>query len=253
MTRTMRLLSLAIVAGALAAAFAAPSAFAAAAKAQPFATAPKPRLTVQLWPAENVGSVLIVSATLPSSTPLPATVDLPFPNGASSMWVGEIMGGAGPEADVEQSATIVPVTGGRVLRVVFKTSREIQYEASWLPPTVNGTRASSTLEWVQTAGASEVDFGVKLPSTASDVKIDPAPQGAPEVNEAGEQLWTLPPATLALGQTRTVKVDYTLSAGGAAAPSSGSDALLYVLVGLLVVAVIGLAVAVRVQMSRARS
>jgi hypothetical protein len=169
----------------------------------------RPQVQVAYWPAESGGGLLIVSATVPTQTPLPATIDLPLPAGYTPVWVGEIAGGR-PEDDTEQPSVIVERGGGRAVRVTCKAMREVQYEAT--PddaPAMTGMRSFS-LAWLQSGEAADVTFSVQLPVGAQRVRISPAPEGSPIDSGTGQRLWTLPSRWLSVGDTFDLTVDCTL-------------------------------------------
>jgi hypothetical protein len=220
----------------------------------PAATATPSSLEVQLWPSELDGAVLVVGVELPAQTALPATVRVPVPAGANVTWVGQVFGGD-PTADTEVPYTKEDGVGGPVIVATLTKSRSLQYEATLVSPTEAAGRYTSTLTWVQSAPAPQVGLSVKAAATAGDVRIAPGPSGAPQTNATGEQLYTLPPVPLALGKSVTVTASWVRVAPGSAAASgsSGSGSIvLYVLAGLLVAALLVLAVVLVRPRGRAR-
>jgi hypothetical protein len=219
----------------------------------PAAAATPSTLEVQFWPAEADGALLIVGAELPSQTKLPATVRLPLPAGATLSWVGEVFGGD-PNADTEVAYIEEKGEGGAVLVVTLTKSRSVQYEATLPAPSDAAGRKTAAFTWVQAASGPEVGLSVKMAATAGDARIVPGAVGPPRTNAAGELLYTLPPARLALGKSAAVSVSWVVVAPGSTIPGSsgGSSTTLYVLVGLLVAAVLALAVVMAVARGRAR-
>jgi hypothetical protein len=209
----------------------------------PAGSATPSTLEVQFWPSEQDGVLLIVGAELPAQSTLPATVRVPVPAGATVTWVGEVFGGD-PAADTEIPYVEEQGEGGKVLVATLTKSRSVQYEATLTAPSESGGRKTSTFTWVQSASGPEVSLSVKMASTTGDVLIEPGSAAAPQTNATGERLYTLPAAKLALGESSTVKVSWVTAAPGTAGPpsSAGSSTVLYVLVGLLAIALIALAV-----------
>lgn len=205
----------------------------AAALAQPVSLAGTP-LEVQIWPGGEMGNTLfIVTGHIPEGTPLPAMVRLPLPAGAEVVWSGEILGGPVTE-DPAREFTVVEVANGQALEMTAESTRTVQYEAIGPALSVVDGMMTSVFEWVQTVPTGDVVFSVRIPASAGSVEIDPDPVGSPRVNDAGEQLHTLRPAVLTEGQTFTV----TAAFGSGAAESPGSESpLLWVLLGMLAVAV----------------
>jgi hypothetical protein len=210
-------------------------------------------LEVQFWPAEADGSLLIVGAELPAQTKLPATVRVPVPAGANVTWVGEVFGGD-PAADTAVAYVEEKGEGGTVLVATLTKSRSLQYEATLAAPSDVDGRQTAAFTWVQTASGPEVGLSVKMAATAGDVLIEPGSAGAPQSNASGERLYTLPPARLALGKSVTVSVSWVVGAPGSDIPGSsgGSSTVLYVLVGLLVAALLALAVVMALARGRRR-
>lgn len=199
------------------------------------------RIDVQLWPESEQGfSTIIVSATVPESATLPATVRMPLPRDAEVSWVGEILG-ADPANDIARQLTTVTADGGLAIVVTAEKSRDIQYEAIWKQTQVDGDGRSDTLQWLQTVSAGGVVFRAKIPAGAGDVRIVPAPTGKPATNRAGEKLYTVPPLQLRVGESFTLSVRYRVGAAGERAGGRPGDLVLPVLVGLLVVAAAALA------------
>ncbi len=199
-------------------------------------------LDVQVWtedPSSPSGTTLIVVAQLPTGTPMPAKVLMPVPAGAGVSWSGEIFSGTG-SADVPRPFT-TETPAGDVIAITTQKSRVVQYEAAYAAPQTQGGRRVETLAWVQTAPADTVSFSFKVPVLASDVRTNPAYVGTPDVNSTGEKLYSLVPRPLATGSALKVSVDYLIASTSSSVPAQ-RDLLLPILVGLLVIAVVALAV-----------
>jgi hypothetical protein len=195
-------------------------------------------IDVQVWPAELAGAStpLIVVATLPTATPLPAKVRMPLPKGARVTWSGEIFNG-GPSADEQRPFKTVSGTGGDAVEIVVQKTRDVQYEADYTPARdVNGRRVA-TLEWVETVATGPMHVAFKLPAVASDVKTTPAYTGQPQANEQGERLYILPERTLKVGEKFTASVDYLPRMAVPESPTGGRDLLVPGLIALLVAVV----------------
>jgi hypothetical protein len=218
----------------------------------PAASATPSTLEVQFWPSEPDGSLLVVGAELPAQTRLPATVRVPLPAGATVTWVGEVFGGD-PSADTEVSYVEEQGVGGTVIVATLTKSRSLQYEATLASPTDSSGRMSSDFTWVQSAPGPQVGLSVKMTSTTGDVLIEPGSAGAPQTSAAGERLYTLPPAQLALGTSVAVDVSWVVGAPiTSGATSGGSSTVLYILAALLAVALAALAAVTALARGRAR-
>lgn len=230
-----RLLTLLLLTTALALAVAAP---AHAAEETPTVTPVV--IDVQLWPEDVPGSTsLVVVAVLPTDTPFPARVTLPVPKGTQLTWVGEIF----PANDQEDIPRQPEVPADDKVTITVEKSRYVQYEGQYRPYRDSGGRRRATIDWVQTAPAGALQFAFKLPITAEQVKTEPAYEGSPDTNERGEKLYTLPDRKLAVGESLEVSIEYEPSQAqdGQGVPG-GTDIVLYVLFGLLGVAVVALVI-----------
>jgi hypothetical protein len=214
--------------------------FAASAVAEPVSLQGTP-LEVQIWPGGEVGyTVFIVTGHIPDDTPLPATVRLPLPDGAEVVWSGEILGGP-PAEDPAREYDVVDLPEGRALELTAESTRTVQYEAIGAPLAVVDGLTTSVFDWMQTVATGDVVFSVRVPASAGTVSIDPMPVGDPRVNQAGESLYTLRPAVLAVGDSFTVTTAYGPAGAGG---GQGTDfPLIPVLLGLLAVALVALVLA----------
>jgi hypothetical protein len=205
----------------------------------PFATPTE--MQVQLWPSEADGAQLIISLDLPAGTPLPATVRIPLPEGATPGWVGEIST-AGLNSDIKRDYTVEQGTGGRVVVFRIEKHRSVQVEASYTAPQVIGDKTISAFEWVQSAPSPLTNFAVKMGANTKDVAVDPTPTGAPQSNAQGERLYTVASSELKPGARFAMTVAYRVGVAGDTTAASGrgsadSQTVLIVLVAMLAVAV----------------
>jgi hypothetical protein len=162
-------------------------------------------IDVQLWPEDVKGSMtLVVVAAVPTSTPFPAAVTIPLPQGATITWAGEIFGGG--TNDVQRQPDVSK--DQRTVTITAQKSRFVQYEARYKPYVVRNGRHLAELDWVQSAPAARMDFAFRLPALASDVHSAPKPVRDPDVNQSGDKLYTLPTQKLAVGKTFKFSVDY---------------------------------------------
>lgn len=214
-------------------------AVAAAGPAAVYAAAPAASgdMDVQLWAGAQPGqAVVIVGVELPETVQLPATVRIPTVKGMSVDWAGEILDSAASQ-DPQREYVIKDGIGGQYAEFEISQSHTAQIELSGLPLTAGQNGISAAIDFVQTAPSEVTGFSVRLPSGAREATITPAPTGAPETNEAGEALYTLPSAELAAGAIQPVTLAYTTgSAAPAPQPTANSSALIALLLALLVVA-----------------
>lgn len=203
-----------------------------------------PTVEVQVWPSATPGSAtaLIVVGTLPTSTPLPATIRLPLPAGAKVTWSGEITGGTAQQ-DIQRPFAVVDGKGGKAVEITAEKTRIVQYEADYPAPVAEGGLMKLTLHWVQTVPGNGLHLGARLPVDATNVKTDPAFQGTASRSQTGEQLFLVPPRAVALGASIPFSIQYATAASGASGATGavgGSDLLLPILLGVLAVVVIAL-------------
>ncbi|MCL5886825.1 MAG: hypothetical protein M1617_00755 [Actinobacteria bacterium] len=174
------------------------------------------RVDVQLMPEAEPGSnVLVVGARLPEGTPLPATVNLPVPDGANVFWAGEITGGP-PELDIRREFSIVEGSAGRIIQFTVETTLSVQYDARYGAIRFSGQERETELAWRQSVEIAELSMALRLrPGTQL---LAPEVRRPPQTNQAGERLYTLEPLTMDVGQGTTVTVAYRT---GTAPPVQG--------------------------------
>lgn len=178
------------------------AAFAAEAQAQ----AP---MDVQVWPGADPGQLLvIVSVNISPDTPLPTTVRIPVVEGFQVTWAGEVA--AVQQNDLQRQPQIKKGVGGEYAEFEVTTNRQAQVEFGSVPLSQTAEGQSATVRFVQTVPVDTTSFSVRVPADVSKVTIEPAPAGAPQRNQAGEQLYTLPSKQLAPGEATTVSVAYRL-------------------------------------------
>ncbi len=190
-----------------------------------------------------------MNVILSPETKLPAKVRVPIPTGAVLLWSGEILGGDVAD-DPSREASITATADGLVVEFTLEKVRVAQVEAQWKAPTIAGNKVTSDLEWVNTTEAGTYTFAVRLPAGATNVKISPAEEGAPNTNADGETLHTLTPVRLEQGAKFPISISYETgnAAGGS---SSGLSPILIGAIVLLVIAVVALVVVVVRQGSSA--
>jgi hypothetical protein len=203
------------------------------------APAPTPTgMQVLLWTGRT-GAQTIIAVELAPNTPLPATVRLPLPAGATVVWAGELSGGS-VETDIERKYTTEEGTGGKVVVFRLEKFRSAQVEATHPAPQAVGDRTVSSLDWVQSAPSALTHFAVQVGPEAADVTVDPAGGGTPQTNASGERLYTVSSKALKPGEKFTMTVAYrsgAQTASGGGATGGGTTALLVVLGALLAAAI----------------
>jgi hypothetical protein len=245
MARLRTLLLVVLLAGALASPGIAHAAPKAAASRGATSTAPvvEAPIDAQVWPAQDGQSTTVVLAVqLDSTTKLPARVRVPVPIGSTVQWAGEIVGND-PNNDIERPFTLHDGAGGaQYAEFTLESSRRGQVEAGGIAMTSKSDVLSTEVDYVQSAPAPSTVFTVRLPAGASQVKIEPTPQGAPEANTSGETLYVLPTQKLATGEKLTIKASYSTTPRLAGGASGSNFTSAYLVLGILLVVAVAVVV-----------
>lgn len=205
---------------------------------------------VQLWPEGEPGTnVVIVGAQLPEGTSLPATVRVPIPEDATVYWAGEIVS-ADASTDIQRDFTVVDTGSGKAVELTLETTLSVQVDATFGTIEIDGNDLISKFQWTQSVASSGTLFAVLIPRGTGEVTIEPDPPGEPQENEAGERLYTLSPAVLQPGATYPITVTYR-RAGVESDTSAPVPTILWVLGGLLVLAVVALGAVLALQKRQA--
>lgn len=211
--------------------------------------APVLEYQLQYAPAANY-SLLIVSAVADPQLPLPATVSVPVPTGATLLWSGEVLGGASGD-DPSREVTVETVGGMDVYTMTLEQAYTAQLELQLPGAAVSGSRYSSAFTWTNPGEETPVSAAVVIPAGATDVEISPGIAGEPNANDAAETLYPL--GGLRLAQGDSVQVEAAWSTGGAGTEDEAKRVVtLPVLLGLLVLAVVVLVIVVVRERTRAR-
>lgn len=206
-------------------------------------------MDVQVWPGAEPGQLLVIVSTfLPQDTKLPATVRIPVIGGMKILWAGEI-GGAGTN-DRQVQPKIKKGVGGDYAEFEVTQFPQAQVELGSVPLSQTAEGFSADVGFVQTVPMESTSFSVRLPSGVSDVKIDPAPAGAPDRNDLGETLYTLPSKQLKTGQKQTVSVAYKVQSVQTPTAPASRNSVMVVLLGLLAAAVVVLVLVLMRQRSQ---
>jgi hypothetical protein len=209
------------------------------------ALAADPVYEVQLWVDDTPGrSLLLANVTIPDDVVLPTSVVIPLPEDADVVWAGEIRG---PDSsmDVERSFVETEVAGGRAIELTVSESRVAQYEAAYRETEVEDETRISTMEWTQSVPAEALWVAVQLPPGAEEVAIDPPTTGETLENELGQTLHVYEPIEPLPGETIQVRAEYVQGeAPGIDASGEGTDSRTTLLIGLVLLAGVGVALVV---------
>jgi len=161
-------------------------------------------MLIDVWPDYDRPSALIlISATLPDDTPLPATVTIPMPEGADLLVVARIDAADGVmKDDIAYSETDGAVT---------LTTPELEFRVEYyIPYEANGLDRSFDFTWTAPFDVTQAAFKLQRPTAAATFTFGPATATAFQ-NDGLTYYQTEPQAVLA-GQPFSITLNYTLSA-----------------------------------------
>jgi hypothetical protein len=161
-------------------------------------------LTVDLWPDFDRPSVLVLlTASINPDTPLPATVRLPLPEGATLNAVARI-------TDDNEMIDDLTYSEGEDAVVVEATERRMRIEY-YIPYEGDGLERQFSFAWLaESTGVGELDVSVQEPAAATALATDPA-AAAPVTGNDGLRYYNLPTETVPAGEPYVVAVTYTMS------------------------------------------
>ena len=146
---------------------------------------------------------------------------------------------------MERSFVETEVAGEPAIELTLEGSRVAQYEADYRETEVDGETRVSTLEWTQSVPAEALWVAVQLPPGAEDIVIDPPATGETLTDEVGKTLHVYQPIEPLPGETIQVRVEYVQGeAPGFGIASEGADSRTNLIVGLVLFAVVGVALVV---------
>lgn len=196
---------------------------------------------------DPAGALMIVSALADPQVPLPATVTVPVPAGATLLWAGEVLGGD-PSADPVRQTTVERVGDMDVYTLTLEQSYTAQLEIQLPLPETSASGVKASVVWTNPGDEVLVTGSVVVESGATDVVLTPEVAGATQTNDIGETLYPLAGERVATDGQYEITAEW--SRGGA---QSGDDSLLLpILLGVLVVALLALVVVVVRERTRAR-
>jgi hypothetical protein len=135
--------------------------------------------------------------------------------------------------------------GAQYAEFTLSQERRGQIDAVAGPLSVEGNTASVRVSFVQAVPSTSTRFTVRLPAGVSNIKIDPAPSGAPDVNAKGESLYLVSSRALSVGAKSEISVSYTQASGGTPSDSGGSSpSLIIAFLGIVLVLLVAVIVLV---------
>lgn len=202
---------------------------------------------------EAGGALMIVSALVDPQLPLPVTISVPVPRGATVLWAGEVLGGD-PASDPTRTTTVEQVGDMDVYTLTMEQAYTAQFELRLQAPTVSADAVSSAVTWTNPGDEVLVNASVITEAGAGDVTTTPKLAGAIQTNDAGQSLYPLEGRQVPTGEPFTIEVTWKRAQAGAAAggDAAGSSPVLAVVLFLLVAAIAALVVVVARERTRAR-
>ncbi len=168
-------------------------------------------LAVELWPDYDRPTMLVLlTATLPQSTALPATLTIPIPTGAEIHAVASFNEAGALMSDVDYT-----VENGQLTLTTPANRFRVEY---YSPYQVEDGEYSYTFEWVSDLAIDQVTTIVQQPAAAREFRTDPAATSSAATRGDGLTYHTLPARSVGAGEPFTVTVTYTAEAPVLSAP-----------------------------------
>jgi hypothetical protein len=185
--------------------------------------------------------VLLVAGELPDTAALPHTGELAVPAGAQVQWVGEILGGASDQ-DPAMEYTKTTVGGSDIYRFTLTKSRIAQVEATVeTPGRFDGKTYTSDLKWTAWQALPEVRINKQVPAGTQIVQAAPGASLLPA--DATNSYYTKAVSNVKAGDVVDLTFTYTVPAAGdstaadSVASSGSNDVAVYVIFGVLIIAI----------------
>ncbi|MHB9002919.1 MAG: heavy-metal-associated domain-containing protein [Coriobacteriia bacterium] len=212
------------------------------------ATATAERVDIQVDPTDAAGALYIVTATLPAGTPLPATVRLSMPQGATVAWAGEVLGGP-----LEDDPTVQPVIehGDNGYDVVSLTlSKALRGQLELTVPGLlvqDGTSRLLRVGYAPVDAVGAISIAALVPAGGI---IETATPGA--TRSAGPSNGTIISleASGAAGREVALDVRYSQTAPPATATTGGSNSTVLIVIALVAAAFVVMIVAANKRVKR---
>lgn len=161
-------------------------------------------LNVELWPDYDREAVLVLlTGTLASNTPLPATLTLPLPPNADFNVVARIT----PE-NVMSDQGMTPIVGEDAVTFSLDETRfRVEY---YQPYTATNNQRSFTFNWLSEMAVEQMNVTLQQPFTATEVTTVPPAANISE-GQDGLTYHILPSRAVAAGDSYSLEIGYTMS------------------------------------------
>ena len=161
-------------------------------------------LEVELWPDYDQEAVLVLlTGTLPASTPLPATLTIPLPDEADFNVVARIT----PDNVMTDQGMTPQVVANQVTFTTPDSRFRVEY---YQPYTATGSQRDFTFSWQSDITVEQMSVTIQQPIAATDMTVVPVPATV-RAGQDGLTYHVLPSQAVAVGDTYRVEVGYTMS------------------------------------------
>lgn len=169
-------------------------------------------LSIELWPDYDQPSMLVLmTGTLAPATPLPATVTIPLPAGATIHAV------ARPTADNRLVSDVVFTTGDDALTLTLTDPRfHVEYYA---PMQSDGDQRRYDFRWQNDLAVAQLSPVVQQPLASEGFTVVPEPVNVSSNRGDGLLYHSLPSRAVAAGEPFDITVSYTSTTGALSAPA----------------------------------
>jgi len=161
-------------------------------------------LDVELWPDYDREAVLVLlTGTLPDSTPLPATITFPLPDDIDFNVVARIT-----SDNVMTDQGVTPQMGDNQVTFSMPDNRfRVEY---YQPYTANGNQRDFTFSWQSDIAVEQISVKIQQPVAATVLTTVPAATSVSE-GQDGLTYHVLPSQAVAAGDVYSMELNYTMS------------------------------------------
>ncbi len=168
-------------------------------------------LGVEIWPDyDDPSALVLLTAALPATTPLPATVTIPLPAGAEIHAVASFNQLGALMMDVDYS-----IENNRMTLTTPSNRFRVEYYA---PYVADGNEFAYTFNWTSDLNIEQVTVVVQQPAAATAFSTEPAFVSSAAERGDGLTYHTLPSRSVGAGEPFNVRVQYTVDEPALSAP-----------------------------------
>ena len=161
-------------------------------------------LEVELWPDYDREAVLVLlTGTLSTNTPLPATITFPLPDNADFNVVARIT----PDNVMTDEGVMPQLAENQVTFTMPDGRFRVEY---YQPYSADDSQRSFTFSWQSDIPVEQMRVTIQQPVAASSLTVTPNPAAVSE-GEDGLTYHVLPNQAVAAGEQVDVQVEYSMS------------------------------------------